>query len=206
MGVRERKAREFKRREEEILETAYDLLTGMEPMQMTMELIAERTEIGRGTIYKHFKSKDEIFAHLIVRRRAKIIESLIEIEREGIEKVPRLIRSYMDYCLSDPTAYAVHKSCENHCLKSNLSEELIETLDNQQEQKIGLVEAILRAALGASSVDSSSISFICAGWGMLRGAIDAMMDDRFSGTMLDKDEYYSVVERMLLSGIAAAFP
>ena len=53
MGVKERKAREFQRREADILDAAYHLLTTMEPMQMTMEMVAEQAEIGRGTIYKH---------------------------------------------------------------------------------------------------------------------------------------------------------
>ena len=83
MGVKERKARDFKRREEEILAAAYELLTDLEPIQMTMEMIAEKAEIGRGTIYKHFKSKDDIYVHLILRRREQYIVKLNEIAKDS---------------------------------------------------------------------------------------------------------------------------
>jgi len=145
MGVKERKAREFKRREEEILTTAYKLLTRMEPVQMTMEMIAEQTEIGRGTIYKHFKSKDEIYAHLILRHRDTLNQRLKEIELTGNSGgVPQMIRAYMDYCLSDPVAFAIHKRCVNQYLKSNLSEELLGILNTQKDELVRKVEKLLQ--------------------------------------------------------------
>ncbi len=202
MGVKERKAREFKRREEDILSTAYHLLTEMEPAQMTMELIAEKAEIGRGTIYKHFKSKDEIYARLILNRRDQFIKSLHQIDEEGVGRIPRLMRSYMEYCLEDKQAYAVHKRCDSHCIRENLSSELLESLQKQQEKKTELVRNILIKAIGKEIADPDElIHFTCAAWGMQRGAIDAFLENRFEGTVLDETKYFKIVEQMFLGGI-----
>ncbi len=202
MGVKERKAREFKRREEEILETAYLLLTEMEPGKMTMEMIATKAEIGRGTIYKHFKSKDEIYASLILRRREKYMDRLREFKKEekGNQYEQQLIRSYMEYCLDDPEAFKVHKRCINHCVRENLSPEIVEALNDQQEEKIRLVEDIIRSRSDDSRVASDDlIYFICAGWGMQRGAIDALLEDRIEGQVLEKEKYFKIVEQMLIA-------
>ena len=66
MGIAERKIREFKRREEEILQAAFELFKKNGIENTTLEKIAQATEIGKGTIYKHFKSKHEIYAILFL--------------------------------------------------------------------------------------------------------------------------------------------
>ncbi len=206
MGVKERKEREFKRREEEILETAHQLLCNMEPQKMTMELIAEKAEIGRGTLYKHFKSKDEIYAHLMLRRRKKFIQRLKDINQEEEEKILKLVRSYMEYCLIDPQDFAVHKRCEQHCLRSNLGQHIINALDAQQNEKIKLIDQILQTAIGKNTVNTDDLSYyICAGWGMQRGAIDALLENRFGDVIQNRDKYFKTVEQMLLGGLPAIY-
>ncbi len=111
MGIKERKERDFKRREEEVIRISYQLLKEMEPQQMTMELIAEKLEISSGTIYKHFKSKDEIYAILMLRRGDKFDDRLDEILREGNCGLHELIRAYLGYCFDDLADYRIIKSC-----------------------------------------------------------------------------------------------
>ncbi len=55
-----RKVREFRRREQEILDTALKLFLEQGEDSVTVEMIADAVGIGKGTIYKHFKSKAEI--------------------------------------------------------------------------------------------------------------------------------------------------
>jgi len=59
-----RKEREFKLREQEILETATQLFAEHGLDNVTVADIAKATDIGKGTIYKHFVSKDVILARL----------------------------------------------------------------------------------------------------------------------------------------------
>ena len=203
MGVKERKAREFKEREEKILTTAYKLLTRMEPVQMTMEMIAEHIEIGRGTIYKHFKSKDEIYARLILRHREMLSIRLEEIElTRSNGYISLMIRAYMDYCMNDPVAFVIHKRCVTQYLKTNLSEALLESLNTQKDNLVQQVEKMLQQILGDFPETSPSARyFLYAGWGMLRGAMDSIVEDLFNGKPLDEKAYCLAVEKILLSGI-----
>lgn len=202
MGVKERKAREFQQREKEILSAAYNLLTTFEPIQMTMDMVAEKTEIGRGTIYKHFKSKDEIYAHLILRRREKYILTLKKISEEKNDLLQKLIRSYMTYCTNDPTDYSVHQKCVHHYLKSNIDKKLIISMEEQQEEKVKLVESIMKNGFKELSIDPPNSKYlIYAGWGMLSGSIELLMENRFNGEPLDEELFYNTVEQIFLSGI-----
>ena len=202
MGVKERKAREFQRREREILDAAYDLLTRLEPIQMTMEMVAEKAEIGRGTTYKHFKSKDEIFARLVLRRQNQYLDQLKLIAKETGDLLRKLIRSYEAYCMDDQVAYAVHQKCMHHYVESNLNEDLVEAMRAQQETKVALVEGIMQKALGEQSSNPPNTKYlIYAGWGMMRGAMDFVIENRVMGEAFDENLFSNAVEQILMSGI-----
>jgi AcrR family transcriptional regulator len=64
MLAQSRKTQEFERREQAILDTALGLFAGERWESVTVVQIAEQTGIGKGTVYKHFASKDEIYARL----------------------------------------------------------------------------------------------------------------------------------------------
>nr|CRH06452.1 Putative transcriptional regulator, TetR family [Candidatus Magnetococcus massalia] len=66
MGVQDRKAREFARRERDILDAALELLDRPDWLAVTVADIAEAAEIGKGTVYKHFPSKETLYAQLSI--------------------------------------------------------------------------------------------------------------------------------------------
>lgn len=207
MGVKERKAREFKKREEEILLAAYELLIELEPIQMTMEMIAEKTEIGRGTIYKHFKSKDEIYARLIIKKRIHFIESLERLkvlaqERDIKENLlKKLIETYIEYSTEDIEAFIVHKKCLNHYIKSNINDSLIVLMQLQETQKIKLIESIMGEALENLDLEPLNIRYlIYAAWGMLKGAMDFMIENKAS-LIENKKLFQEAIEQIFLQGI-----
>jgi AcrR family transcriptional regulator len=80
MGIAERKEREFLRREREILDAAFRLFAADSWHTVTVEQIAERAEIGKGTIYKHFASKDEIYARLWMDFFEELLDRLHTID------------------------------------------------------------------------------------------------------------------------------
>lgn len=81
MGIAERKEREFRNRERRILDTALALFADDDWQAVTVEQIAERAEIGKGTIYLHFAGKDEIYARLAAEFEAQALERLDRIDR-----------------------------------------------------------------------------------------------------------------------------
>ena len=81
MGIEDRKAREFQRREADLLQAALALsiATTGRPSRSTRS--RKRPRSGKGTVYKHFAGKDDIYARLaidfhgLVLRRLRAIDS-----------------------------------------------------------------------------------------------------------------------------------
>jgi AcrR family transcriptional regulator len=62
-----RKQRAFERREEDILDAALSLFSGPGWESVSIDQIATLAEIGKGTVYNHFASKDELLFRLMLR-------------------------------------------------------------------------------------------------------------------------------------------
>ena len=79
MVTKGRKIQEFERREQEILAAALELFSGENWESVTVIQIAERADIGKGTVYKHFASKDEIYARLALDFFYGLLERCYEL-------------------------------------------------------------------------------------------------------------------------------
>lgn len=66
MTLQDRKQRQFERREQDILAAALELCSSPDWESVTVEQIADRAEVGKGTVYKHFGSKDELLFRLMM--------------------------------------------------------------------------------------------------------------------------------------------
>ena len=66
MGTAERKAREKELRQQQILDAAYEVFRQVGYASATVDQIAERAELAKGTIYLYFKSKEELYFSLLV--------------------------------------------------------------------------------------------------------------------------------------------
>jgi AcrR family transcriptional regulator len=76
MGVKERREREESARLAAILSAAERIFSEQGYFHARMDDIAERAELAKGTLYYYFKSKDEIFVHLLEREARKVHEEL----------------------------------------------------------------------------------------------------------------------------------
>jgi AcrR family transcriptional regulator len=83
VALRDRKQREFQRREQGILSAALELCSTPEWESVTVEQIADRAEIGKGTVYKHFASKDELLFRLMMGFYQGLLQTLRQDMAQG---------------------------------------------------------------------------------------------------------------------------
>ena len=81
----DRKQREFERRGEEILSTALKLFSKPNWESVTIEQIAKAAEVGKGTVYNHFSSKDELLFRLMMRFYHGLLQNLQQETKEDEE-------------------------------------------------------------------------------------------------------------------------
>jgi len=78
MPLQDRKQRQFVCREQEILAAALELCSTPDWETVTVSEIARHAEVGKGTVYKHFASKDELLFRLMMN----FYRGLLDILRE----------------------------------------------------------------------------------------------------------------------------
>jgi AcrR family transcriptional regulator len=100
MGVKERREREENARLAAILEAAENVFAEQGYFHARMDAIAERAELAKGTLYYYFKSKDEIYVHLLERETRKIHEEIrrrISGRETFLEILEMWIEFYLEY-------------------------------------------------------------------------------------------------------------
>lgn len=102
MARTDRKQREFDRREEDILDAAIRLCSRPNWESVTIDQIARAADVGKGTVYKHFSSKDELLFRLMIRFYRGLLEGLQdEFQGEGdvLQRFSRLFEYAFRYHL-----------------------------------------------------------------------------------------------------------
>jgi AcrR family transcriptional regulator len=100
MGVKERRKREEKARLATILVAAENIFSEHGYYQARMDDIAEAAELAKGTLYYYFKSKDEIFLHLLERESRRVHEEIqkrISEESSFLEALKEAMEFYLEY-------------------------------------------------------------------------------------------------------------
>lgn len=64
---------QFKDREESILSVAEQLLLESGEGDITLDSLVEQLDLAKGTLYKHFASKDELFLRIIIRYEQQLV-------------------------------------------------------------------------------------------------------------------------------------
>jgi AcrR family transcriptional regulator len=157
MQKESRKVREFRRREQEILDTALQLFLSEGEDSVTVEMIAEAVGIGKGTIYKHFNSKAEIYLRLMLdyeRDLAELFQSdNVARDREALS------RAYFEFRMSDPQRYRLFDRLEEKVVKTRQVPELVEQLHSIRTSNFQRLTSLIEAgSTKASSRTSRPIS------------------------------------------------
>ncbi len=100
MGTTERRARERKKRREEILNAAEKVFARKGITSTTIDDIATEAELGKGTLYNYFPSKEAILWHCAVRGMQKLrllIEKKISAGEEAAKNLMQMARAFIAF-------------------------------------------------------------------------------------------------------------
>ena len=105
MGKLSRKEREKLQRRNMIIDSAEELISELGFENSTMDQIAERAEVGKGTLYLHFKSKSAIYLAICERGSSllnKQIAAILTQDITGIEMVLDIGKVYLKFVQDNP--------------------------------------------------------------------------------------------------------
>ncbi|MBL4611899.1 MAG: TetR/AcrR family transcriptional regulator [Pseudomonas sp.] len=188
MQKESRKVREFRRREQEILDTSLRLFLEQGEDSVTVEMIADEVGIGKGTIYKHFKSKAEIYLRLMLdyeRDLASLLHSeSIERDREALS------RDYFAFRMSDPERYRLFDRLEEKLVKSNQLPELVEELHKIRASNFNHLTGVIQERIDEGKLENVPAYFhYCAAWALVHGAMAMYHSPFWQDVIEDKEGY-----------------
>lgn len=188
MQKESRKIREFRRREEEILTAALRLFLEQGEDSVTVEMIADEVGIGKGTIYKHFKSKAEIYLRLMLDYERDLAELLhaqnIERDREALP------REYFAFRMSAPERYRLFDRLEEKVVKANQMQELVEELHRIRASNFNHLTGVIQQRIDEGKLEDVPAYFhYCAAWALVQGAMSMYHSPFWQEVIEDKEGY-----------------
>ncbi len=199
MGIADRKAREFKRREEDIIQAAFDLFAEHGIEFVTIDMIAEEAEVGKGTIYKHFSSKNDIFAVLIIRQGLELLEMLESVPWDApiLVQIKKTMRVFWDMCVTDSRKFAVYRKCDQLLLMEDMGPEVLLEFEKQSNMKNEFIRGLIQKAIDEQIFKDESVdNFTAAAVGAFYGVFDMIL----SGDVKPSEELYALLENMIFKG------
>ena len=100
MGIAERKEREKQQRREEIIGAAEEVFFKRGFDEATMDDIAEKAELSKGTLYLYFKSKEDLHTEVAHKATAMLSEAMSGIGKmqgNAIEKLVSMGRATIQF-------------------------------------------------------------------------------------------------------------
>jgi len=201
MGLKERREREREERRRQILVAARTLLSRRGLGGTSIQQIAKRAELGVGTIYFYYRSKEELFAALQQEGLGVLHGQVQAAAGRGKDPAERLRLICLAY-LRFSEEHKDYFDIINYFLASAeeiFTPELKLQVDRQGSQILDQVEEVVRDGIREGTfreVDARGVSIML--WGTLHGLIQFK---KMRNTMLQGEDHAAVyahaVEHMI---------
>lgn len=190
VGLLERRVKEKDSRKKLILKSARSLFFKKGFNQVTVDEIAKSSELGKGSIYLYFESKEEIYAQILLNDIDDFnsqVAVLLDKKSSSTDFLTEFSYIYIDFFLNDGELFRILMTYMLQPAKMNLPEALNAQILNANARSIDVIGKILQ--LGVDSKEFSADINIKqnqnALWGLLNGIISLYI---FSGVQAKRKE------------------
>ena len=175
MGITERKQREKELRRKMILAAAEKIFFSRKGETATMDDVATRAELSKGTLYLYFKSKEDILYALAERGvvlLAKHLQKSINDGDTGIMQLSKVADSFIEFSTKHTHYFSLILKFENKTIKYNheISEKLL------IEPALELLHEILKKGQSDKSIrdDIGSRELVAIIWSEMLGVLQTL--------------------------------
>lgn len=176
MGLHERREKEKDSRRKLILKSARALFFARGFKNVTVERIAKVSELGKGSIYLYFNSKEDIYAQILLNDIDKFhqqVSALFDKKKSAADLLFEFSYFYVDFFLNDPELFRILMTYMLHTNHMNLSEDQDKRIIISMRKTIDAISKIFQAGIDSKefpariNLQRNQFSI----WGMLNGII-----------------------------------
>lgn len=120
MGITERKEREKERRRQEIMQAAEHLFFTKGVQQTSMDEIAQKAELSKGTLYIYFNSKEDLQFAIFRKGAELLIKEMLKSTQHltsGLEKIVQLGKVFIEFSIQHKNYFSLFSFFETHNLE-----------------------------------------------------------------------------------------
>lgn len=190
LNIEEKRKKEKENRKNTILKAARKLFFERGFKSVTVDDIAAKSEVSKGSIYLCFESKEEIYAQILIGDNLtfyKRVKNFAATEATASQLLLEYARIYVNFFLDDTELFRILMTFMLQTGQMNLTEKQNAELIWSTNQNINVISEIIQK--GISSGEFSPIENIWrmqnAIWGMLNGIISLYV---FTGNPIKRME------------------
>jgi AcrR family transcriptional regulator len=176
LGSEHRREREKEQRRNAILRAARREFFEKGFRSVTVDGIARRSELSKGAIYLYFKSKEEIYAQILLRDIDKFhdrVESLLDTSKSASDNLRRFAEVYAGFFISDRELFRIFMNFMIQHNPVNFTPNINDHIVKSTNQTVNIIEQILQIGVDSGEFPRNLDIRICrnALWGLLNGII-----------------------------------
>lgn len=154
MGILERKEREKQLRRETIVSAAEAVFFEKGLRASTLDEIAERAELSKGTIYLYFSSKEDLYCSLMTRALILLLNAFREAgpeDKKPEEAVERLAEAYLKFSREQRCLFKMLSAVESPTVNEHVSPVVRAELEEASNNILSYVATFVQKGIDAGT-------------------------------------------------------
>lgn len=198
MGIIERKEREKEMRRKDIIDAAEFIFSTKGFENATMQDVATKSELSKGTLYLYFKTKNEICL-AIYQRGLEMLYKEMKIELKKTQptllKIQNIVEFFINFVRQHPAYYKAILNFRQHGDQCQDDSRFLIACQKMNKQVTNLIKDVIDQGIKKSEIrgdsDSDKISQLI--WSHHNGTLSnsiLLHDDQLDQTALDNLRYF----------------
>lgn len=196
----------FQQRESALLEAARQLFHEQSWDRVTIAEVARHAGIGKGTVYKHFTSKEALYARLVLDCSRQHLAELQEIARSAPaeQAMRRVIRRSFELLQADPLQAQLCLLCDRPAFQERLEPPYREQFVELESQYMHLFSSLLQSSFRDLPLSPAHCQDLL--WGV-EACVNGVMARIASGGFahwaeyIELDAYFDRVTDFIIAGL-----
>ncbi|MDR8013757.1 TetR/AcrR family transcriptional regulator [Ectopseudomonas guguanensis] len=196
----------FQQRESALLDAARQLFQDDSWDRVTIAEVARHAGIGKGTVYKHFSSKEALYARLVLDCSRQHLAELQQIARcaPADQAMRRVIRRAFELLQADPLQAQLCLLCDRPAFQERLEPPYREQFIELEGQYISLFGDLLQNSFGDLQLSPDHCQHLI--WGV-EACVNGVMTRIASGGFapwaeyIELDAYFDRVTDFIIAGL-----
>lgn len=196
----------FQQRENALLDSARQLFQNDSWDRVTIAEVARHAGIGKGTVYKHFTSKEALYARLVLDCSRQNLAELQEIARSAPaeQAMRRVIRRSFELLQADPLQAQLCLLCDRPAFQERLEPPYREQFVELEGQYMNLFSSLLQSSFRDLPLSPAHCQDLL--WGVeacVNGVMARIASSGFAhwAEYIELDAYFDRVTDFIIAGL-----